>query len=271
MKPIRNKIHLLCGLLALCMLLGACSGQTLPGGEQTEKPTEEQSTVAPSPEEDYPSADDLDKSADYSKLIISSVYAGGTSKSAPVAHSYVCLYNTGKVDLPLQGLAVYFCGGDYVDMYSNIQHVAAAGDCEDHIKIVFTGINGRIVDMEISGGVAIKDPVYVIHGTRGSLVSTDETRLHLKYMNPAIPLPEVTAKEGNPKGFGCGFNPEWVEDDLQVAPANGNTTHVIWRELYEAIRNGKEFPIKFEEAREVVRVTEMVRQGAIDNARDHEF
>lgn len=114
MKPIRNKIHLLCGLLALCMLLGACSGQTLPGGEQTEKPTEEQSTVAPVPEEDYPSADDLDKSADYSKLIISSVYAGGTSKSAPVAHSYVCLYNTGKVDLPLQGLAVYFCGGDYV-------------------------------------------------------------------------------------------------------------------------------------------------------------
>ncbi|MBR5880094.1 MAG: lamin tail domain-containing protein, partial [Clostridia bacterium] len=104
----------MCGLLALCMLLGACSGQTLPGGEQTEKPTEEQSTVAPVPEEDYPSADDLDKSADYSKLIISSVYAGGTSKSAPVAHSYVCLFNTGRVDLPLQGLAVYFCGGDYV-------------------------------------------------------------------------------------------------------------------------------------------------------------
>jgi hypothetical protein len=62
-----------------------------------------------------------------------------------------------------------------------------------------------------------------------------------------------------------------VEDDLQVAPANGNAPHVIWREMYDAIRNGKEFPIKFEEAREVVRVTEMVRQGAIDNVRDHKF
>ena len=115
MKPIRNKIHLLCGLLALCLLLGACSGQTLPGEDSTENSTtEEQTTFAPAPEGEYPTADDLDKAADFSKLIISSVYAGGTSKSAPIAHSYVCLYNTGKVDLPVQGLAVYFCGGDYV-------------------------------------------------------------------------------------------------------------------------------------------------------------
>ena len=138
-------------------------------------------------------------------------------------------------------------------------------------KIVFEGENGRIVDMEISGGTAYKDPVYVIHGTRGSIVSADESRLKVKYMNPAIPLPQFEAQRGNPKGYGSGFAPTWVEDDLQVAPANGNDTYVIWRHLYEAIRNGKEFPIKFEEAREVVRVTELVRQGAIDNVRDHEF
>ena len=90
-------------------------------------------------------------------------------------------------------------------------------------------------------------------------------------MNPAIPRPQFEAQRGNPKSYGSGFAPVWVEDDLQVAPANGNDTYVIWRHLYEAIRDGKEFPIKFEEAREVVRVTELVRQGAIDNVRDHEF
>ena len=47
--------------------------------------------------------------------------------------------------------AIQFCGGDYADMYSNIQHVAAAGDCEDHIKIVFTGVNGRIVGYVVNG------------------------------------------------------------------------------------------------------------------------
>ena len=110
MKPIR-KFNLLCALLALCLLLGACSGQTL---EETEGTNPEQSTEIYVPDEDYPTAADLDQSADYSKLLISSVYAGATSKSAPVAHNYVCFYNTGKVDLALQGLSIFVCGGDYV-------------------------------------------------------------------------------------------------------------------------------------------------------------
>lgn len=116
MKPIRTRISILCALLAACMLLGACSGQTLPGSTtdaDTSAP-EEQTTEIFVPDEDYPTAGDLDASADFSKLIISSVYAGATSGSAPIAHSYVCLYNTGKVDLPLQGLSLHVCGGDYV-------------------------------------------------------------------------------------------------------------------------------------------------------------
>lgn len=127
MKPIRNKriYCMLCTFLALCMLLGACTGESLP--EQTtgqltdaptelptEAPTESQPETEPEPDEDYPTADDLDAQADYSKLLISSVYAGATSKSAPVERSYVCFYNTGKVALPLQGLSIFVCGSDYV-------------------------------------------------------------------------------------------------------------------------------------------------------------
>ena len=112
MKPIR-KFNLLCAFLALCLLLGACSGQTLQENE-TEDTSAEQTTQVQLPDEEYPTAADLDTTADFSKLIISSVYAGATSKSAPVANSYVCLYNTGKVDLALQGLAIFVCGGDYV-------------------------------------------------------------------------------------------------------------------------------------------------------------
>ena len=101
-----------CALLALCLLLGACSGQTLP--ETGETTATEPTTGVVVPDESYPTAADLDPNADFSKLILSSVYAGATSKSAPVAHSYVCLYNTGKVELALQGLSIFVCGGDYV-------------------------------------------------------------------------------------------------------------------------------------------------------------
>ena len=112
MKPIR-KLHILCALLAVCLLLGACSGETLGEGQTSDAATEEITTIYV-PDEDYPTVDDIDTDADFSKLIISSVYAGATSKSAPVAYSYVCLYNTGKVDLALQGLSIFVCGGDYV-------------------------------------------------------------------------------------------------------------------------------------------------------------
>ncbi|MBO7296130.1 MAG: lamin tail domain-containing protein, partial [Clostridia bacterium] len=110
MKPIR-KLHILCALMALCLLLGACSGQVL-SEEQTSG--EESTTEIYVPDEQYPTAADLDRDADFSKLIISSVYAGSTGKNAPVAYSYVCFYNTGRVDLALQGLSIFVCGGDYV-------------------------------------------------------------------------------------------------------------------------------------------------------------
>ena len=110
MKPIR-KLHIICALMALCLLLGACSGQVL-SEEQTSG--EESTTEIYVPDEQYPTAADLDRNADFSKLIISSVYAGATSKNAPVAYSYVCFYNTGRVDLALEGLSIFACGGDYV-------------------------------------------------------------------------------------------------------------------------------------------------------------
>lgn len=167
--------------------------------------------------------------------------------------------------------ALRFLESPVKSLWSNLKLVAAKADAEDHIKIILEGENGRIVDLEISGGTAISDPVYVIHGTRGSLTSNDECRLKVKYMNPAIPLPEFSSDRGNPKGFGNAYTPAWVEDDLQVAPANGYDCHKIWVNLYEAIREGKDYLIKMDEAREVVRITEMVRQGAIDNARDKKF
>ena len=66
--------------------------------------------------------------------------------------------------------SIYFCGGAYTEMFSDIKLVTAVGDAEDHIKLVFKGVNGRVVDMEISGGVAMDTPEYVIYGTRGALI-----------------------------------------------------------------------------------------------------
>jgi len=155
-----------------------------------------------------------------------------------------------------------FCGGDYTNLYSCLKHVAAGGDCEDHIKIVFTGVNGRIVDMEISGGTALGTPEYLVYGSKGALVS-EKGGFKLRYLDPNVQLGKVVSSPDTP-GTGTGFgNPEklvWIEETV---PLRGDGTQRIWDYLYETIRTGKDFPVKLDQAAKVIEVIEKVKEGTI--------
>lgn len=155
-----------------------------------------------------------------------------------------------------------FCGGAYETMYSNIKHVAAGGDCEDHIKIVFTGKNGRIVDMEISGGVALPTPTYMVYGSKGTLVSAEDG-FHLKYLDPEVKLSKIVSDPETPgakAGFGNAEKLPWVE---KVVPYADDGTTRIWDALYDTIRTGKAYPITLEQASAVIEVIEKVKSGTI--------
>ena len=54
--------------------------------------------------------------------------------------------------------ALRFMGGDYVKMFADIRQIAAAGDCEDVVHASFVGVNGRMVEIEISGGSVLPPP-----------------------------------------------------------------------------------------------------------------
>jgi len=157
--------------------------------------------------------------------------------------------------------ALQFCGGDYTELYSSLRHVVAAGDCEDHVKLVFTGINGRTVDMEISFGIAIPAPEYMIYGTRGALIS-GENRFHLRYLDPTVPLTKVTA---NPATHGTYPDEDvdkelrWIEEDVSF----GDGTDRIWDALYNTIRLGKPYPIPLHQAAKIVEVIEAAKKGTI--------
>ncbi len=158
--------------------------------------------------------------------------------------------------------ALRFCGGDYTDLYSSVRHVAAAGDCEDHIKLVFAGINGRTVDMEISSGVAIPSPEYAIYGTKGTMIST-ENRFHLRYLSPEHPLPKPTADPETPLTLTAGHlkteQLTWVEEDIPFVDG----TDRIWDALYDTIRFGKPFPVPLDQAVKIMDVIETVKKQTI--------
>ena len=158
--------------------------------------------------------------------------------------------------------AIYFCGGAYTEMFSDIKRVAAVGDAEDHIKLVFKGVNGRIVDMEISGGVAMSTPEYMMYGTKGSLIS-EGSSFKLKYLDPSVELAEIKADPGTP-GAGTYGNDEvlqWKEETIEFDPYD--RTDVVWDYFYDAFRNNKPYPITSAQALETVRTIESAKIGTI--------
>ena len=161
--------------------------------------------------------------------------------------------------------ALRFCGGDYTELFTDLKQTAWLGDRDDHVKLVFRGINRRVVDMEISGGAALPSPEYLVYGSRGALVS-EKGGFKLRYLDPTQPLPLAKVKgETWPQNAGFG-NPEtlpWVEEFRPLPTTGGDGSTRIWDHLYETIRNHVAFPVTQEQSYKVIEVIEKARLGTI--------
>ena len=146
-------------------------------------------------------------------------------------------------------------------IWSDLKLVAAVGDAEDHLKIILTGANGCIVDLEISGGAAISQPEYMLWGTKGALVCKGNT-ITLRYLDPQVELPPREVNPGTPgKGFGSSESLPWIEDSMEINPAKKVSMTMIWNELYKAVREGVAFPITLDQSVEVMRVVSAAKEG----------
>jgi len=152
-------------------------------------------------------------------------------------------------------------GAPVKSVWGDLKQIAASGDAEDHLKIVLTGENGRVVDMEISGGAAISEPEYLIWGTKGAL-SCDERTITLRYLDPQVALPARASNPGTPgTTFGTPETLPWIEETIPVQPALEVNMTSIWDYLYRTIRAGEPFPITLDEAVGVMQVLSAVRVG----------
>ena len=158
--------------------------------------------------------------------------------------------------------ALQFLDGKVKDIWSSLSLVAAAGDAEDHLKIILTGKNNQIVDVEISGGVALGSPVYAVYGTRGSLISEDEKTLKLKYLDPRKKLKARKSRKGDPgDDISTPDDLKWIEKEIPIKPKPKVDTGSIWKYLYASIVDGEEFPISIDESVAVVKVIDEVKSG----------
>jgi len=161
--------------------------------------------------------------------------------------------------------ALRFLDGEVTDVWSDLRKIAAVGDAEDHVHIILKGgkKKGCVVDLEISGGMAHKEPVYQVFGTKGSLIS-DEQTIKLTYLDPRKKLSVRRAKKGTPAlggGFGAKEDLRWIEKEIPVSPKAKCDCGDIWDHLHASIRKGKAFPIKLDEAMQVMEILSKARKG----------
>lgn len=149
------------------------------------------------------------------------------------------------------------------ELWSDLKLIAAVGDAEDHLKIIMKGENGRLVDLEISGGAALKEPEYIIFGTRGAL-TCDGSSIHLRYLDPEQVLEDIEAKRENPPiqgPFGRKEDLVWIDETIPVAPKANCQTEDVWNHLYANMRENTPYPITLEEALQVMDVISKVKAG----------
>ncbi len=127
-------------------------------------------------------------------------------------------------------------------MWSDLKRIAAVGDAEDHVKIVLQGENGRLVDLEISGGAAIEEPEFLVWAAR----SPDAPRSSSPCATSSGGgLGRREADPGTTRAaFGTPEELPWIERTFPAArPVAEHDFHL---DLLYATSAGQPFPITLE-------------------------
>ena len=154
--------------------------------------------------------------------------------------------------------ALEFLESPVKGLWSDVRRIAAVGDAEDHFKVVLRGTNGRLVDIEVSGGAATRGPEYTIWGTRGGLTCQDTT-ISLRYLDPKAKLGPRKPDPGNPaQNWNATETLPWIEETV---PVKYEQKFIIWDKLYDAVRKGKPYPISLARAVDVMKYLELTKKG----------
>jgi len=129
------------------------------------------------------------------------------------------------------------------DVWGDLRCISAAGDAEDHVMVVMRGYNERVIECVLTSACALRQPDWVILGTRGTAViepdPADRRRqvASIKwYEKDALPPLDVidnTAVAG--RKYGVGEKIPWNETTEPAAADPGPDLH---SRLHATLREG---------------------------------
>ena len=154
--------------------------------------------------------------------------------------------------------ALRFLESPVVDIWADVRRVISIGAGDDLSKIILKGENGRVAEVELSGAKALQGREYEIIGSKGVIASEfGASRIHVRALDPALKLKDLKPHPENPP-----FNYGNFDETLYFFEADYDLPQIstisMWKFIADDILDGIPYPIKYEEALEVVRITEEV-------------
>lgn len=142
-----------------------------------------------------------------------------------------------------------------VDVWADVRRVISIGDGDDLFKILLKAENGRLADIEVTGANTMPGRQIEIIGNRGTIVSETESSITARYIDPSVELRALRPHPENPPLAYGNFEEKlfFVESKYQVPDTRMAD---IWRHIHAAIADGVPFEVTFEQAFDVVKVTE---------------
>lgn len=143
------------------------------------------------------------------------------------------------------------------DVFCDLKHIAAAGDVEDHVKVLLKADNGRVYDMEVSSVCAFPEPKWTVLGSCGTLVSDGKTST-IRWFDPKKLNRLPVVEEPTPgRTYGNDDEIPWHTEEVpSVGPSIGDFYDNVW----DVLRERRAMVVKPEEALEVVRVTQACKR-----------
>lgn len=143
--------------------------------------------------------------------------------------------------------ALALAGGEWSDLFVDMRHIASAGDADDHVKIVFRGVAGLIVDIELSTAAAAPTPpLWTVLGQYGALTGNLK-RFDWKYYDPQS-VPERRANENTPeRAYEAPEDLPWVQESADLE-ANDLCAD-FYDHLFAMLREGAPSPAAPQEIR----------------------
>ncbi len=160
--------------------------------------------------------------------------------------------------------ALQFLASPVTDLWADVRRIVSIGDGDDYFKILLKGANGRLADVEVTGGNLLNPPREIeIIGNRGSIYA-ENGRIHAKYLDPCVELKDLKPHPENPPKKYGNFDEKLyvVHAEYQMHNRYGGPDYfeprVLWEHLYREVTEGIPSPITLEQGREVVRITEEI-------------